>query len=591
MENKNLKRITNTIYAAFALLALACFVLSPTTRAETATAVGNCRSIFLDPATGYLPGLGQLRTYISTYDGQPGFPLYQPLPDGSILFSCELRPRNAQTGLYEADFATYDSDSSIQDYGSLTLTIPITDSDQNGLPDIAQRDRPGNAQVHGSVVSDFYGTFSSITGTLSRPANSISGTYFVNITGPNTISYSGSLYLLNVSGTCTYSRTTGTISFALNETLPNGGNQTLSGLTTFEVVDANRITLRQFNLNASGGGTYSVLATTLTRSGNKYRGNLQLADGNPQTYWPDYTSWVVEILDQNDSNHDGIPNLSDPTATPTPTPTATLQNISTRSFVQTSGNVMIGGFIVQGTGPKRVIIRAIGPELTQYGVPNAMANPTLELHDGTGALIGSNDNWQTPIIGGIITGDQVADIQNSGHAPGDARESAIIADLPAGNYTAIVRGGNNTTGVALVEVYDLNRNANSILGNISTRSFVQTGDNVMIGGFIVQGTGPKRVIIRAIGPELTQYGVPNAMANPTLELHDGTGALIGSNDNWQTPIIGGIITGDQVADIQNSGHAPGDARESAIIANLPPGNYTAIVRGWGVALVEVYDLH
>jgi hypothetical protein len=132
-----------------------------------------------------------------------------------------------------------------------------------------------------------------------------------------------------------------------------------------------------------------------------------------------------------------------------------LGNISTRAFVQTGDNVLIGGFIVQGSGPKRVIIRAIGPELGQYGVPDPLQDPTLELHDGTGALIGSNDNWQTTIIGGIITHDQVQEIQDSGYAPGDQRESAIIGDLPAGNYTAIVRGVNSTTGVALVEVYDL----------------------------------------------------------------------------------------------------------------------------------------
>jgi hypothetical protein len=223
-----------------------------------------------------------------------------------------------------------------------------------------------------------------------------------------------------------------------------------------------------------------------------------------------------------------------------------------------------------------------------------LADPTLELHDGTGALIASNNNWVRTIIGGIITSDQVGDIRNSGYAPGDVRESAIIADLPADNYTAIVRGVSNTTGVALVEVYDLSPDTASILGNISTRSFVQTGDNVMIGGFIVEGTQPKRVIIRAIGPELTQYGVPDALADPTLELHDGTGALIASNDNWDHTIIGGVITADQVRDILNSGLAPGQRSESAIIATLPPGRYTAIVRGvdntTGVALVEVYDL-
>jgi hypothetical protein len=271
-----------------------------------------------------------------------------------------------------------------------------------------------------------------------------------------------------------------------------------------------------------------------------------------------------------------------------------LANISTRAFVQTGDNVMIGGFIVQGTEPKRVIIRAIGPELTQYGVPNALANPTLELHNRTGALIASNDNWRTTIIGGIITSDQVLDILRSGHAPGDGRESAIIADLPTGNYTAIVRGVSNSTGVALAEVYDLSSDTNSILGNISTRSFVQTGDNVMIGGFIVQGTAQKRVMVRALGPELTRYGVPNVLNNPTLELHDSTGRLIARNDDWQHTIIGRFIGNGQVRDIIASGLAPADGRESAMVVELPEGNYTAIVRGvndtTGVALVEVYDL-
>jgi hypothetical protein len=272
-----------------------------------------------------------------------------------------------------------------------------------------------------------------------------------------------------------------------------------------------------------------------------------------------------------------------------------LGNISTRAFVQTGDNVVIGGFMVQGPQPKRVIIRALGPELTQYGVPNALANPTLELHNSIGASIASNDNWQHTIIGGIIIADQTADIRNSGYAPGDGRESAIIAELPAGNYTAIVRGVNNMTGVALVEVYDLGANSNSILANISTRAFVQTNDDVMIGGFIVQGGVSKKVIVRAIGPELTQHGVPNALADPTLELHDGAGNLIASNDNWVTTIIGGIITANQFRDILDSDYAPTDLNESVIIAELPPGNYTAIVRGvhntTGVALVEVYDLN
>src|SRR6478672_7347343 len=245
-----------------------------------------------------------------------------------------------------------------------------------------------------------------------------------------------------------------------------------------------------------------------------------------------------------------------------PVPGSKLINVSTRAFVQTGDYVMIGGFIVQGTQAKRIIVRAIGPELIPLGIPNPLADPTLELHDGTGALIASNDNWVTTIIGGIITTDQVAAIRASGYAPTNAMESAMIVTLPPGNYTAIVRGVNNTTGIGLAEVYDLGTNNTSILGNISTRSLVQTGDNVMIGGFMVQGTQPMRVILRAIGPELSQYGVPNPLPDPTLELRNKSGALIASNDNWQFTIIGGIITQDQGVEIRDSGYAPRNPLES-----------------------------
>jgi len=178
---------------------------------------------------------------------------------------------------------------------------------------------------------------------------------------------------------------------------------------------------------------------------------------NSDGYFVGVQSCSFDRCDNNSGFYSKFANIYSqiqPYIDPTPA-SATLGNISTRSFVQTGDNVMIGGFIVQGTGTKRVIIRAIGPELGQYGVPDPMQDPTLELHNGTGALIASNDDWQHTIIGGIITHDQVQDIINSGHAPGNLLESAIIADLPAGNYTAIVRGFNNTTGVALVEVYDL----------------------------------------------------------------------------------------------------------------------------------------
>ena len=208
------------------------------------------------------------------------------------------------------------------------------------------------------------------------------------------------------------------------------------------------------------------------------------------------------------------------------------------------------------------------------------------------STIGMNDDWQTTQIGGVITSDQVAEIRDSGLAPSDPLESAVIATLSPGSYTAIVQGVNGGTGVGSVEVYDLGATSGSFLANIATRGFVQTGDNAMIGGFIVV-TQPTRVIIRAIGPSLSQFGVPDALANPQLELHDASN-LIGQNDDWQTTQIGGIITSDQVAQIQSSQLAPTNAAESAIIATLQPGSYTAIVRGvnttTGNALVEVYAL-
>jgi hypothetical protein len=252
---------------------------------------------------------------------------------------------------------------------------------------------------------------------------------------------------------------------------------------------------------------------------------------------------------------------------------------------------MIAGFIVQGSAPKRVLIRTAGPSLTQFGVPDALANPQLELHDTT-STIGMNDDWQTTQIGGVITSDQVAEIQNSGLSPRDPLESALIANLAPGSYTAIVQGVNGGTGVGIVEVYDLDTTSVSFLGNIATRGFVQTAENAMIGGFIVV-TQPTRVIIRAIGPSLTQFGVPDALANPQLELHDAT-STIARNDDWQTTQIFGIITSDQVAEIEKSQLAPTNPAEAAIIATLQPGSYTAVVSGvnntTGNALVEVYAL-
>jgi len=252
-----------------------------------------------------------------------------------------------------------------------------------------------------------------------------------------------------------------------------------------------------------------------------------------------------------------------------------LLNISTRMKVLTGNSVLIGGFIVGGSGSKQVLLRALGPTLTQFGVTGVLADPTLELHDGSGALITSNDNWKDI---------QQAAIAATGKAPPNDLESAILHTFNPGKYTAIVRGRNNTTGVALVEAYDIDQAIDTTLTNISTRGFVDVGQNAMIGGFI-SGNGLVRVIVRALGPTLSQFGVPNVLADPMLELHDANGALIASNDNWSDT---------QQTEIQASGFAPPNNAESAIIATRPPGNTTAIVTGknntTGNGLVEVYIL-
>jgi hypothetical protein len=259
-----------------------------------------------------------------------------------------------------------------------------------------------------------------------------------------------------------------------------------------------------------------------------------------------------------------------------------LLNISTRMPVLTGDNVLIAGFIITGNASKDVIVRAIGPSLSNAGVPNPLPNPVLELHDASGMLIAQNDDWQTSQIGGVITADQVADIQASAVAPIHPNESAIIATLSPGAYTAIIRGSGGTTGVGLAEVFDLTPTADSTLANISTRGLVQTGDNVMIGGFIAGSAGATRVIVRAIGPSLP---LPSALADPTLELHDANGNAIATNDDWRS---------DQESDIIATLLPPANDLESAIVQTLSPGNYTAIVRGYnettGVAVVEVYNL-
>jgi hypothetical protein len=251
-----------------------------------------------------------------------------------------------------------------------------------------------------------------------------------------------------------------------------------------------------------------------------------------------------------------------------------LLNISTRAQILTNEDVLIGGFVITGNELKKVMLRAVGPSLTPFGITDALADPLIELHEPDGSVV-TNDNWKD---------SQQTEIEATGLAPNDELESALIVTLAPGSYTAIVSGKDGGTGVGLVEAYDLDQAAQSKLANISTRGFVDTEANVLIGGVIVGSVGGK-VVVRAIGPSLEAAGVTGVLLDPVLEIHNADGSILASNDDWRET---------QEADIEASGFAPADDRESTIVATLPANSYTAIVQGkndmTGVGLIEVYNL-
>jgi len=257
-----------------------------------------------------------------------------------------------------------------------------------------------------------------------------------------------------------------------------------------------------------------------------------------------------------------------------------LQNLSTRGTVSTGDNVLINGFIVAGSDPKTVVLRALGPSLSGFGVSGVLADPVLSVYNSSGTLIATNDNWQTD------TGATF--IEQNGLAPSDPAESASLqTDLAPGAYTMVVRGNNSTQGVSLAEAYEIfSPGLSSLLSNVSGRGFVGTDDNVLISGIIVGDVGSATVIVRALGPSLGSFGVSDPLSDPVLTIFDSNGNVIASNNNWQDD--------NNAVLVQQNGLAPPDALDSAIVLYLPAGTYTAIVSGangtTGNALVEVYHL-
>jgi hypothetical protein len=327
------------------------------------------------------------------------------------------------------------------------------------------------------------------------------------------------------------------------------------------------------NVSLTLNGT-NVPVTVISRTDNGFGDNTivwQLPSGHAVVKDTAYTVNITGVSGAASSSYSYqvLPiNPADPIVSP-----PRLANISTRMQVLTGDDVMIGGFVIGGSTPKTVVVRARGPSLAAQGVAGVLGNPFLQVFSGANQ-IAANDNF------GSLP--NLVQLQASGFAPAHALESAVMMTLNPGAYTAIVTGVSNTTGVAIVEVFEVDAITTPLI-NISTRGRVQTGDNVMIGGFIIQGTSPQTVVVRARGPSLAAQGVPGTLSNPTLQLFSGA-AVIASNDDWGTA--------SNAAQIQSSGFAPSDSRESAIRMTLNPGAYTAIVSGagnaTGVAIIEVF---
>jgi CSLREA domain-containing protein len=420
------------------------------------------------------------------------------------------------------DLGNTGTGGALQDNDSLNITVnPINDSPINIVPG------PQNVPFAGTLVfSPGNGNGISIT-DIDAGANPFSVT------------------LATINGTVTLGSTSG-LSFSTGDGNADA-NMTFSGTLASINAALNGLVFSP-NPGVSGAASLQITANDQGSTG---------AGG---------------ALTDSDTININIGPAPSPTPTPTAPPVGSLANIATRLRVQTDPDILIAGFIITGNQPKRIIVRGIGPSLPFGG---ALANPILELHDSSGGLITENDNW--------VDAPNKQEIIDSTIPPSNDLESAILTSLAPGTYTAVLRGVSQTTGIGVVELYDLSVGSDSKLANISTRGLVETGDDILIGGVIVVGQNTVKVIVRALGPSLPLAG---ALGDPTLELHDNNGTLIAFDDDWPT--------GGQEQEIINTTIPPTQDAESAIVSNLSPGTYTAVVRGkndtTGIAVIEVYAL-
>ncbi len=723
---------------------------------KTASVIVNGDSVQIQPSSAqFVAGVGNVTAFFTTYNGS-GSPLINS--DGNV--SGEIRPRTGAAGTYEGGYVVA-TQVAIIDYGSYAISVPTTDADGDGTPDLLQFDKAGNFSATGSGLSVPANSTFSITVTFSRAANSATGSYSARTqNATTTTTYTGVYNLSSFVGTVSYTRgSTNTMVFTLTSRVTG---TLLTGSTTYTTANSNQLSYAAFTARDLEGNSYQFLAGALSRTGSTYRGDLSLVDGLPQTYWADFTKYRLTINDSNDSNGDGVPDLTDPSAilaapsfttqpqsqtvnaganvtftaaasgsptfqwrkdgtaingatnatltltsvttsnagtytvvatnsTGTTTssnavltvntpqgaaPTITVQplsqtvapggsatftvtatgpgalsyqwykngtaiagatgasysvasaavgdagtytvaitssqgtvtsssavmtvgtnsasrlaNLSARAQVGTGGDVLIVGFIMSGSGSKQLLLRGVGPTLgiSPYNLPGVLAKPALNLFDAnSNPLPFSNTGW-----GGGSTLSNAFNSVGAFALPAASADDAILVTLPAANYTAQVSGVNSTSGVALAEIYDTEGpNSATRLANISARAQVGTGGNILIAGFIISGTTPKQILIRATGPALAALGVPGTLSDPRLDVYSGS-TVVQSNDNWGDN-AGAAALGAAFAKVGAFPLSDTTSKDAALLITLSPGGYTAQVSGVngtnGVALIELYEM-
>jgi hypothetical protein len=629
---------------------------------KTASVFVNSNSVQLQPSNAqFVTGFGNVTAFFTTYNGNGS-----PLVSSGGAVSGELRPRSGSPGTYEGGFIIATSSATI-DYGPYIVSIPTTDADGDGTPDLLQFDKAGSfTSTNGSGFSVPGNVAFSVIATFNRSANSAIGTYSVLTQNANTaIIYSGVYALSAYTGSVTYARgPTNTLALTLTGLLTG---TVLTGNTTYTTTNNGTLNYAAFTVSDLAGNSYQILGGTLTRSGTKYRGDLILSDGLLQTVWADFTGYRITITDTNDSNGDGVPDLTDPTAIPvmvTPvfatqpiavtvnsggtvafTATATnatsyqwlrngitiagattdtlvlasvsAANAATYSVIATgpggsatsnaaalgltsgqisrisnlsvrtnlaSGQTLTVGFVTSGA--KNMLIRANGPALNSFfQLTGFFADPQFTvISSTTGNVIAQNNDWNAALAPAFASVGAFPWVVGS-------KDAALQQSITGPNTVQINGTGS---GALLVEVYDADpSSAPSRLTNVSARNQVGIGANILISGFVVDGTAARTLLIRGIGPALhDRFAVDSAgvLADPFLEIHqtiNGVDTVIASNDNWNANLATAFSQVGAYA--FNAG-----SKDAALLITLPPGVYTAQVSGLnsgtGDGVVEVYEV-